>query len=98
WDMGNLKVGDQVIGDARYRGVDDGYEQLFLSWFDHWLKGDDNGVIHMPKVQLYIPGRGWVSGEEWPLKQTRYVSFFLGHGALSGQLTPRSTRGEASYT
>ena len=34
--------------DARYE---------YLKWFDHWLKGVDNGVMHEPPVTVFV--RGW---------------------------------------
>jgi putative CocE/NonD family hydrolase len=80
----DFKVGDLEIGDARYGGDEHGYQRLFLNWFEHWLKGEDNHVTEMPKVQLYILGQGWISGDHWPLKETRYRSYYLGGGAASG--------------
>ena len=40
----NTRVGATDLGDARFR-----YWDLYLRWFDHWLKGVDNGVTTMPK-------------------------------------------------
>jgi len=75
--MSDLKFGDLEVGDARYRGVDDGYTKLFLKWFDHWLGGKQNEVVDMPPVQVFVMGKGWISGEQWPLKETRMTTYYL---------------------
>ncbi len=75
--MADLKFGDIDEGDARYAGMDDGYEQLVLDWLDHWLKGEKTPVTDMPKVQLFVRGRGWVSGDRWPLAQVRSTNYYL---------------------
>ena len=47
----NTIVGERNLGDARFD-----YDKLYLDWFDHWLKGVDNGVTDRPKVQAYLTG------------------------------------------
>lgn len=39
-------------------GRDRGYAELFLGWYDDWLKGKDNGVTNMPKVITSCHGQG----------------------------------------
>ena len=66
-----------------------------VRWFDHWLKGIDNGVEHDPKVVFYqqqghspgaepqdVPGE-W-RAESWPPAGLKSVSWFL---APNHQLT-----------
>jgi putative CocE/NonD family hydrolase len=66
-------VGGRDVGDARLE-----YYALYLKWFDHWLKGIDNAVEQMPKVQLYVMGRGaWRGEQEWPLARTQYTRYYL---------------------
>src|SRR4029077_17106133 len=69
---------DLEVGDARYRNEDDGYENLVLSWFDQFVKGVSTDVPNMPKVQLFVMGKGWISGDRWPLPRTSYVKYYLG--------------------
>jgi uncharacterized protein len=103
--LSDLHFGDIQVGDARYGTVDHGYADLFLRWFDHWLKGDPNHVIDMPKVQLYVMGEGWISGDQWPLKTVRYSSYYLdgNHASRSNAVTgslsnrPPDHDGEDSY-
>jgi predicted acyl esterase len=73
----NFKFGDLEIGDARYRGVDNGYTKLFLAWFAQWLAGDESDVAEMPPVQLFVMGKGWMSADAWPPPGVQYTPFYL---------------------
>ncbi len=49
-----------------------------LRWFDHWLKGNDTGFMDESPVRLFQPGPStWRAAEEWPLKETRWLPFYL---------------------
>jgi uncharacterized protein len=64
------------MGDARFD-----YKELYLRWFDRWLKGVRNGVESMPHVRVYVMGANrWRMAEEWPLAGTKYVKYFLKSG------------------
>jgi putative CocE/NonD family hydrolase len=66
-------VGGRDVGDARLE-----FYRLYLQWFDHWLKGIDNGVTRRPKVMLFVMGRNvWRGEQEWPLSRTRYTRYYL---------------------
>jgi uncharacterized protein len=46
-------------------------EALELRWFDHWLKGVDNGIMDEPPIRLFIMGTNvWRDEHEWPLART----------------------------
>ena len=68
-----------------------------LRFFDHWLKGKDNGVMREPPVKLQIRKGGignyeWRHEREWPLKRTRWTNMYLdSKGGLSTTLPRRST-------
>jgi putative CocE/NonD family hydrolase len=81
-----------------------------LRWFDHWLKGTDNGVEREPPVRIYVMGGGdahktpegrvfvgghWREEEEWPLSRARAISYYL-HGG--GVLSPESPKAHAPIT
>jgi len=69
----NTVIGARKLGDARFD-----YYPLYLKWFDHWLKGEDNGVTARPKLMLYIMGRNqWRAEQEWPLARTRFTRYYL---------------------
>lgn len=66
-------VGEVDMGDARFE-----HWQLYLDWFDHWLKGKDNQVTKRPKIQYYLMGLGkWQTCEQWPPANTKNTSFYL---------------------
>ena len=77
------KVGDLTYPDnARFDA-----EQHLIRWFDHFLKGVDNGVERDPAVRYYVmgavgeegaPGNDWRTATDWPLA-TKSTSYFL-HG------------------
>ncbi len=72
----NTIVGERNLGDARYD-----FFGLYLAWFDHWLKGVENGVEKMPKVQLYVMGKNqWRGENEWPLARTQFTQYYLSSG------------------
>lgn len=78
-------------------------------WWDHWLKGIDNGVTAEPPITLYVqeydPPRAdrpltsgfWRYEAGWPLARSRQQALHL---AALGQLTsqPATTPSPASYT
>lgn len=48
-------------------------------WFDHFLKGIDNGIEKQAPVKLFIMGKNvWRDEQEWPLARTIYTPFYLG--------------------
>jgi len=59
------------------------YQYESLKWFDHWLKGVDNGVMEEPPIRIFVSGTGkWKQTTEWPLPETRWIPFYLHSGGL----------------
>ncbi len=71
-----------------------GFLQLALDWWDHWLKGIDNGVMEQPAFLAYLqdshapdpnpsdrPGR-WVAEPGWPSPNIVATRFNLSPGQL----------------
>ena len=67
-----------------------GYLQEIVRWFDHWLKGADNGVDEGPALWAWMqesvppatsyeerPGR-WVREDRWPSPGVERTRFGLG--------------------
>ena len=51
---------------------------LQLRWFDHYLKGIDNGVDREPPVDIFVMGDDkWRQEKEFPLERTRWTDFYL---------------------
>lgn len=71
-----------------------GFLQEAVRWWDHWLKGKENGVTEAPMVQAwiqdsyppsafqYVSAGRWVCAEDWPSKQTEERILHLAHGKL----------------
>jgi predicted acyl esterase len=52
--------------------------ELILRWHDHWLKGNDTGVMDEPQIKMYVPGANvYRYEEEWPLKGIDYTNVYL---------------------
>jgi len=57
--------------------------EIMWRWFDHWLKGEQNGVMEEAPVKLFVMGRNrWRDEQEWPLARTQYTPWYL-HSAGS---------------
>lgn len=78
-----------------------------LRWFDHWLKGADNGVASEKPVRLFVMGANtWRDEDDWPLPDTQYRPYYLqssgnanttaGSGTLSSE-TPAADEREDVY-
>ena len=65
-----------------------------LRFFDHWLRGIDNGVMREPAVTYYTyneaPQKAWKTSRTWPLKNERRKVLFFGEGSLA-QAAPRDS-------
>lgn len=67
-------VGEREVGDARFD-----YTGFLLRWYDHWLKGMDNGVEKEPRVRVYNLGaKQWMTYDTWPPAGATPVTYFLG--------------------
>jgi uncharacterized protein len=54
------------------------FEGVQLRWYDHWLKGIDNGVRQDAPVRLFVMGANvWREEQEWPLARTQYTRYYL---------------------
>jgi len=85
---------DAVIGALPVGDISKDYFRIYLDWFDHWLKGIDNGITDMPRLQYYAMGaKEWRSAETWPLGNTEFRSYFLHSG---GQANTRAGDGVLS--
>lgn len=58
-----------------------------LAWFDHWLKGQDTGILDGPRIRYVVPGaEGWHTADTWPLPNASYCSLALrADGALGDE-------------
>ncbi len=58
-----------------------------LRWWDHWLKGIDNGAEREAPVKLYVMGADtWREEQEWPLARTEWTPYYLHSGGGANTL------------
>ena len=80
-------------------------QEVWLPWFDHWLKGEPTGVMDRPAVRYYLmgdvadpraPGNQWVEADHFPPKSepTRY--YFHGDHTL-GTKAPTAESASMRY-
>ena len=63
-----------------------------LAWFDHWLKGEDNGVDTDPNTYIFQMGENaWRSEEAWPPPDAQTLSYFLRSGGKANTLNGDGT-------
>lgn len=53
---------------------------VIIRWFDHWLKGIDNGVVEEPAVRYFVMGgQGrWRTAATWPPPEAEPLALRLG--------------------
>jgi putative CocE/NonD family hydrolase len=70
----NTVVGERSMGDARLN-----YDELTYGWFDHFLKGENNGVLKkMPRVKYFTMGENkWHTSDSWPPAGAQPLTFYL---------------------
>jgi predicted acyl esterase len=70
-------------------------------FFDHFLKGLDNGWDRQPRVQLNVrhPGEKFVPRHEneWPLARTQWTKFYLDTAAHALSATPVAREAKIEY-
>ena len=76
-------VGERDMGDARLD-----WDGMTYAWFDHFLKGEDNGFLQKtPKVQYYTMGMNkWQHSEVWPPASAKPVTLTLTSGGKANTL------------
>ncbi|WP_342720725.1 CocE/NonD family hydrolase [Acidovorax sp. FHTAMBA] len=53
------------------------HDKMFR-WYDHWLKGIDNGIMDEPAVSVFVEGsRQLLRAEQWPPKKINYQALYL---------------------
>jgi len=85
------KVGEVDFGKDSVFDID----QTMFRWYDHLMKGVDNGIDREKPVRIFVMGiNAWRDEDAWPLARARETPFYLhsagkansaaGDGALSG--------------
>lgn len=54
------------------------FHDEMVRWYDHWLKGNDTGMLDEAPIQIYLQGANvWLAESEYPLPGTEWRDFFL---------------------
>ena len=79
-----------------------------VRFFDHWLRGADNGVSREPPVKYYMMAaarrgspsakNGWRTAQTWPPKASHPARFYLTQGLGITRVKPTSGSGSTGYT
>jgi putative CocE/NonD family hydrolase len=63
-----------------------------LRWFDHWLKGVENGVERQRPVHLFVMGENvWHEEDDWPLPGTTFTPYYLHSGGRANSASGNGT-------
>ena len=61
--------------------------EIELRWFDHWLKGRDNGAEQDAPLRLFVMGANeWRDENEWPLARTQFTPYYFHSGGGANSL------------
>lgn len=79
--------GHRIAGVTRLGELDFGPQALLaleatqMRWFDHWLKGYDNGVAEEAPVRLFVMGANeWRDAATWPPPNVQTTRYYLASG------------------
>ncbi len=95
------KIGDLVFPENAQFDV---YAHM-TKWFNHFLKGEDNGIEKEIPVRYYVmgacgengaPGNVWREAKDWPPK-TQSTSYFLHDDAQLAPQASSAAHGSTSY-
>jgi uncharacterized protein len=66
------------------------FHDEIVRWYDHWLKGNDTGMLDQPPIQIQVQGTTETRYyDEWPIPETVWTKAFLRPG---GRLAPDPER------
>jgi predicted acyl esterase len=95
------KVGEMVYPENASWDV----HSHMVKWFDHYLKGKDNGVTDESTVHYYVmgavgedgaPGNIWREADDFP-PAAKATSLYLQDGGELSMARPTATKGSTSY-
>ena len=79
------RVGELPVGKAATQR----YNDLFVAWFDYWLRRDERRKPELAPFHFYVLGEDrWADSSEWPPSGVVYKRWYLG-----GERPANSTNG-----
>jgi uncharacterized protein len=81
-------INHRIVGGIDYGPAatfdKDGY---IVRWFDHFLKGLDNGVERDPPVYVFVMGENrWHAEHDWPLPEATPTRYYFASGGHANSL------------
>lgn len=90
----------QKFGDVDFGP--DANRDLFLRqlrWYNHYLKGEENGIDREPPVEIFFMGvNKWKYAEDWPLPQTKFTPYYIGSAGQANSASGNGTLAPARPT
>ena len=79
---GHQTENERILGEVDFGpNAEVPHMDLVIEWFDHWLKGAENGAMDRPPARLYVIGADrWRTADEWPPANASDTEFFLHSG------------------
>ena len=78
------KIGDIDFGKDSVPDI----ATLTLHWYDHVLKGIDNGLAKEKPVKIFVMGRNvWREEDSWPLARAQQTRYYLHSGGNANTLS-----------
>jgi putative CocE/NonD family hydrolase len=94
WNMPKPVQGEVDFGPAAARE----YNAMRQPWFDYWLKGQANGVLDGPAVQLFVMGENkWRAADAYPWPGARDTDWYLHAGGRLDAVAPAEPEPPDSY-
>lgn len=74
-DQSHSRVGDYDFGKEAAPDL----QNMYLRWFDHWLKGRENTIVEEPLVQYFVMfSNRWMKGDTYPIPgETDFIPFYF---------------------
>ena len=95
-------IGDMDLGvgaNSASLGLTDSVIAIQVRWFDHWLKGIDNGIDREPPVKVFLTGDNrWLDLADWPPTGVREQPLYLHTGGALGPALPATGSPASHYT
>ncbi len=98
WLHGRFNKGNKVSELTYPENAAFAMEDHLIRWFDHYLKGVDNGVERDPTVKYYVmgsvdepngPGNVWRTADDWPV-EAQLTPFYLKQDGVLSEGKPES--------
>ncbi|MFN7115646.1 MAG: CocE/NonD family hydrolase [Saprospiraceae bacterium] len=92
------KVGDVDFPEAAFLR-DAAILQTALRWFDHWLKGKENGILQEPNVKVYnMFANEWQELTSFPPQNVEEAPFYLHSLQGDGRLSKKAIKNSKPAT